>query len=70
MNDRRGEWLIGSKLMDKMINQSGGEEIALENQFLIDKSRPMTEESNGKGNSPCGEEISLTIQFLTNRYDR
>jgi len=70
MNDRRGEWPIGSELPNKKINQSGGEEIALENQFLIDKSHPMTEESNGKGNSPCGEEISLTIQFLTDRYDR
>jgi len=69
MNDRRGEWLIRSELPDKKINQSGGEEIALENQFLIDKSRPMIEESNGKGNSPCSEEISLTIQFLTERYD-
>ena len=55
---------------DKKINQSGGEEIALENQFLIDKSHPMIEESNGKGNTPCGEGILLTIQFLTDRYDR
>ena len=63
MNDRRGEWLLGSELLDKKINQSDGEEIALENQFLIDKSRPMTEESNGTGNSPCCEEILLKIQF-------
>ena len=65
MNDRRDELPIRRKFPDEKINQSRGEEIALENQFLIDKSRQMTEESNRKGNLPCGEEIPLAIQFLT-----
>ena len=55
---------------DEKINQSRGEEIALGNKFLIDESRQMTEESSGKGNPSCGEEIPLAIQFLTERYDQ
>ena len=70
MNDGRGKSPNGRKLPDEKINQSRGEEIAFENQFLIDESRQMTEESNGKGNPPCGEEIPLVIQFLTKRYDQ
>jgi len=39
MNDRRDESPIVRELPDEKINQSCGEEIALENQFLIDKSQ-------------------------------
>ena len=74
--ERIGESPIGRELPqpDEKINQSCGEEIALEIQFLIDRPRRMTEESNGKGNPPCGEKIPLVIQFLTKvlteRYDQ
>ena len=74
--ERIGESPIGRELPepDKKINQSCDEEIALKMQFLIDRSRRMTEESNGKRNPPCSEEIPLAIQFLTKvlteRHDR